>query len=98
MGFLTFHHFNEPLIDKRLPSLIKYARSVLIDAHIRIVSNGDLINEDSILDLFHSGISELRISGHDEKASTRIEKLISNYNGDYKDKNFFKDFMMEVWR
>ena len=91
-GLLTFHHFNEPLIDKRLPSLIEYARSVLIEAHIRIVSNGDLINEDSILDLFHSGISELRISGHDEKASIRIEKLISNYNGDYKDKIFFQRF------
>ncbi|MFA4903591.1 MAG: radical SAM/SPASM domain-containing protein [Desulfobaccales bacterium] len=59
--------FNEPLIDERLPQLIKYARQKLPKSEILIYSNGDLVNEKTYKELKKAGVTRFRISQHDDK-------------------------------
>ena len=54
-GFLLI--FGEPLLDKRLPKLISYARSKLAQADIVIHTNGIKLNESNYIELIKAGVS-----------------------------------------
>jgi len=45
-GLLCFSHFNEPLMDERLPEIIKLAKSYNVFDKISINTNGDYLNEN----------------------------------------------------
>jgi len=49
---------NEPLLDNRLTGLIRYADSKLPNARIQIESNGELITEKILRELFQAGFDE----------------------------------------
>ena len=55
-GRLSPYLMNEPLMDERLIDLISYSRTKLPSAKIRINSNGLLLSEDKIFQLFNSGL------------------------------------------
>ncbi len=67
---------NEPLLDKRLPTLIADARAALPEALIFLNSNGDALNLSRAFELYESGLDSLILSAYDKKSLTALLTLL----------------------
>lgn len=76
-GHLSLHGFNEPLLDDRLPDLIKYAGKILPQVEILITSNGDFLGPDKYDELVSAGVDRFFISEH-EADSQKNKKFKQN--------------------
>ena len=75
-GRLSYHFYNEPMMDKRLPSFIAYSRKELKKATLVLFTNGDYLTAENIPELFHLELDRIHISLHNEKIQERIKKLL----------------------
>jgi hypothetical protein len=76
-GEISPHLFGEPLLDNRLPELIRYARDNLPKARIIIFSNGDLLDKKRYQMLCEAGVSEFRVTQHGKTMPLGIKELLS---------------------
>ena len=72
---LRLHFYNEPLLDKRLPDLIKLAKTRLPNTYIRVVTNGNLLTMKLAERLFSAGLDHLAMSGHKREDVERVTEL-----------------------
>ncbi len=75
-GNLSFHFYNEPLLDERLESFVAYASKKIPDATVIIFTNGDKLTKDRVHSLVDSGTGIIRISLHDSKTDNKITELL----------------------
>ncbi len=77
-GRLMPHLFGEPLLDKRLPQLLKYAHEQLPQASLSIDTNGDYLDKDLLDKLYESGVGAFYVTLHDKTdiSANRIDQLI----------------------
>lgn len=75
-GNLSFHFYNEPLLDERLESFISYASKQIPEATVIIFTNGDKLTKDRVHSLVDSGTDIIRVSIHDSKIDKGITKLL----------------------
>lgn len=76
-GLLSFHLYNEPMVDPRLFQFIEYAHAVCPGACIDICTNGSYINQTMIDELTEAGVCSLRVSCYSKKEYARLSKLTS---------------------
>jgi len=81
-GVVSPFEGNEPLLDKRMPELVKMISKILPQAKSFIFSNGDLANEDIIKKLFKAGLSRIVFSLHDKKNEKLANDLVKKYSHD----------------
>ena len=74
-GRIRPYFFGEPLLDKRLPQLLTYARKRLPKAKIIITSNGDLLTIELYEKLVAAGINGFLITQHGQKMSKNMHLL-----------------------
>ncbi|MFC1752450.1 radical SAM/SPASM domain-containing protein [Thermoproteota archaeon] len=74
-GRISFNRFGEPLLDKRLVEMIRYARKQLPWTHIYINTNGDMLTLDLWKRLRKAGLNYANISQYDGKISDKIQKI-----------------------
>ncbi|MGR8919495.1 MAG: radical SAM/SPASM domain-containing protein [Gammaproteobacteria bacterium] len=72
---ISFHYYNEPLLDKRLMKFTRYAGEKLPRATCLLTSNGDVLNEARVREYFENGVTDLAISAHDEETHVRFEGI-----------------------
>tara|TARA_B100000315_G_scaffold257259_1_gene305531 strand:- start:30 stop:833 length:804 start_codon:yes stop_codon:yes gene_type:complete len=84
-GLIGYYNNNEPLLDKRLPVLIKYAKNKLTGAYIRVLTNGLLLSERIVEDLYNAGLDWLCINCYEEKAKTKIKKIYNKIREKHSD-------------
>ena len=65
-GRLSPHFYGEPLLDKRLPDLVAYARKKCPQAYILIDTNGDFLDESIIRKLYSSGVNKLFVTSYEK--------------------------------
>lgn len=53
---------NEPLVDKRLPALVRRSREVVPEAEVTIISNGQLLDARRAIELAEAGLGEVTVS------------------------------------
>ena len=86
LGFsrtLSFHFYNEPLLDPRLPAWVQHARSRLPRAHLDLSTNGDHLTSSRISELFQAGLDGMHISLHSASAAKHVgDVLDSIHDGD----------------
>lgn len=63
-GTVLFAPLSEPLLDTRLPLIVKYARDRLRTARIRVLTNGDLLTRAMFESLVSAGVDEFHVSDH----------------------------------
>ncbi len=83
-GTLYFHFYNEPLLDDRLPELVQYAKNKLPKCPIRIFTNGDRLNTNSLEQLLKAGTSQFVVSCHDKdktKFDQRMAPIVAEGRG-----------------
>ena len=81
-GSILYHFYNEPLLDKRLPSFIRHVKKNLPNCVSRIVSNGDFLSVDLADDLIDAGILDISITIHDidgKKFLNELEPVLKKY-------------------
>lgn len=92
-GRLSPHFYGEPLLDKRLPSLLSYARKKMPQCYIRISSNGDKLNRKIIDDLRNAGINLLFITSYDKENPKDLVEMVKD-NSDICALRNFKDVLI----
>lgn len=83
-GRISPHFYGEPLLDKRLPSLISYARRKLPFAHIRIFTNGDFLTKEMFDRLIENGVDDFCVTQYSKSMPKTMKQLFSQL--DTKDK------------
>lgn len=83
-GKIYPHFYGEPLLDKRLPFLVKYIKKKLPNTKVIIYSNGELLTTNLYKILVEAGVNKFRITKHFSKKSTNIKNII-NYRKKNKD-------------
>ena len=86
-GLIIYSGFVEPLLDKNIYNLIKYAKSTLPKSNVEIISNGDVLSEARLEKLYDSGLDRIQISLYDgleqHKKFIRLGKKLNLDNNKY---------------
>jgi radical SAM protein with 4Fe4S-binding SPASM domain len=78
-GEIYMHFFNEPLLDTRVVSFLRFIRKNLRENFLKFVTNGDLLTTELAREFFDIGVDILAVSLHDaaleEKANAIYAEL-----------------------
>ena len=74
-GRIAPYGINEPLMDGRLPDIIRLFRSNCPEALITLVSNGDLLTPKIFRDLFAAGLDGLGLSIYDDQSFNKLKSF-----------------------
>lgn len=74
-GWINFSFYNEPTLDERLITFIKYANNKIPKATIMIFSNGDFLNIEKTKEYKNAGVDQFIITIHDKNPDKLFEKL-----------------------
>ena len=77
-GFIAFHRYNEPMINKeRLFSYIKYVNQKLPDAKIVILTNGSYLFQEDLERFEDYKIWSISVSSYTKEEHYRLKKLVT---------------------
>ena len=79
-GRIRPHFYGEPLLDKRLPKLVRYTRKKLPKANIQIFTNGDFLSNKFFIQLLKEGVDKFIVTTHDSESDNKIMMLINSLN------------------
>lgn len=71
-GRISPYLMNESLLDKRLPTLIAYARQQCPESWIAINTNGDALSESLIERLFEAGLNCMDVNAYDDTSQYAV--------------------------
>lgn len=74
-GWISFSFYNEPTLDERLITFIKYANNKIPKATIMIFSNGDFLNTEKAKEYKDAGVDQFIITIHDKNPDKLFAKL-----------------------
>jgi hypothetical protein len=77
---ISFHFYNEPLMDKRLPELVAHARKRLPRCVFDLSTNGDYLTPALIDELFRSGLDAIHVSLHSSSAAKHVYNVLADVN------------------
>ena len=82
---------NEPLLDENIYSYIAYAKEKLPEATIELKTNGTVLDEKKLKQLFDSGLDKLYVNDYQvsDRLSERLSGLYDKYKNLYKGKLSF---------
>lgn len=79
-GKISPHFYGEPLLDKRLPRLIRFAKEKLPRCRIQINTNGDFLTKEKFDLLVNSGVDKFLITQYDKEMPNNIKRLFTEIN------------------
>lgn len=74
-GAVFLHLFNEPLLDKRLSSIITCIREECQKAKIAISSNGDILTTTMMRELLEAGLDKMFVTQYDGRIKENVERV-----------------------
>lgn len=74
-GSIGYNHYNEPLLDPRIVSLIREAVTALPFAYHFLFSNGDYLTMEMAQQLVEAGISQIHVTNHNRNPEPLRKKL-----------------------
>jgi 8-amino-3,8-dideoxy-alpha-D-manno-octulosonate transaminase len=75
-GTMSFHFYNEPLLDERLETFIQLAHRELPEAYLLLYTNGDALTSARAESLIAARLGHIRVSLHDSAAEARLMRLL----------------------
>jgi len=77
-GRISFYIYNEPLRDKRLPVIIRYASQALPKACLMVATNGDYVKKRyDIARLFDEGLNQLQVNIYSELRAKFLTSIMA---------------------
>lgn len=80
-GNIRPHFYNEPLLDPRLPDLLRYASKTLPKVSIHLYSNGDFLTHKLFKTLISSGVSKFIITSHSGFIHKELQEIMDTPQG-----------------
>lgn len=75
-GRLSFFLNGEPLLDKRLSEWISVAKKSCPESFTFIITNGDLLTYENVIELLNSGLDAIKVNTYDDTAFTNAAEII----------------------
>ncbi len=75
-GRISPHFFGEPLLDKRLPTLMAYAREKLPKCQIIIHTNGIRLSKEIYDECMAAGVTGFLVTQHTSKVPRNVQRLV----------------------
>lgn len=75
IGTVHYNHYNEPLLDPRLPAWIECSRNKLPSAILKVNSNGDFLDTRLAKQLWDAGLTCINVTIHDLKGEEAFARL-----------------------
>lgn len=85
-GEIAPNFYGEPLLDNRMPDLIKYVRDKLPDSTVTLITNGDFLTVDLYKKLVKAGLNSFFITQHPNGSHKNVAKVLE-YRKRYGDDN-----------
>jgi GTP 3',8-cyclase len=82
-GTMSFHFYNEPLLDDRLESFIRLAHEELPETYLLLYTNGDALTVERTESLFAAKLAHIRVSLHDATTENRVGRLLDGLEPKY---------------
>jgi radical SAM protein with 4Fe4S-binding SPASM domain len=93
-SWLSFHINNEPLLDERLPDILRLARRKVPRSFIQFWTNGTLLDWDKHKALFETGLNYLRINNY--SLTGRWHKNVRRFLDEFERSAYAHDPMIEL--
>ena len=77
-GDLGFSFFNEPLLDKRLPELMDYAKKSIPRLRLYLNTNGDYLTLELWMQMRKAGLEYANITLYDADASGKVKEILKS--------------------
>lgn len=77
-GAIFIAFYSEPLLDKRLPRLMKYTRKKLPYCMIKIFTNGDYLTKNLFRKLIGAGVNEFLVTRHGSPLTKDLKYLVKH--------------------
>lgn len=74
-GRISWYNINEPLLDKRMPEILKLTRELCPRAFVSFATNGDLLNEAVYSNLKQCGLDAVGVSVYDDTTFEKVRKF-----------------------
>ncbi len=74
-GRISPHFYGEPLLDERLPRLMKYAKEKIPESKIIIFTNGDLLTKKKLEELLDNGVDGFLVTQYNGKGLRLLNEL-----------------------
>lgn len=74
-GRISFHFYGEPLLDKRLPDFVAYAKEKAPRAYAEIYSNGDFLTLPVLRDYLARGLDNFLVTQHDDAMPENLQRI-----------------------
>jgi cyclic pyranopterin phosphate synthase len=87
-GKIAPHLYGEPLTDPRIVEWTGYIRQELPNAEIKMVTNGDYLNEKIYRDLMDAGLNYFNLSKHSKDLAKPCLELLESLSPEEKESNF----------
>ena len=87
-GLTGLHHYNEPLIDKRIWDIIPMAVRLCPDAKVQIYTNGRLLNDEVGQRLMNLGVADMRVSAYSDSEYERLCGILKKLKASHPDRYF----------
>lgn len=94
-GYLSYHFFNEPLLNSNLESLIHHAAQRLPKARHVIFTNGDLLTSQRARSLFAAGVNLLMVTHHRGGRLTEYLELVKRQWWVFHPRVWFREMIQE---
>ena len=88
-GLISPHLYGEPMSDHRMLSWSKYIKERLPNSRLKIVTNGDFLNEKNFFEYLSAGVDVFYISKHAKALKKPCRELLQNL-----DKNQIKKHIL----
>lgn len=77
VGRVSFHGISEPLLEERLPVILRMAKLALPNAHHTLITNGNQLTQDVSNLLFDSGLDHLTVSAYTDETWTKANGIVA---------------------
>ena len=96
-GMISPHLYGEPMSDHRMLSWSKHIKEKLPNSKLKIVTNGDFLNQDNFKEYLNVGVDIFYISKHAKALKKPCRELLQNLDKDKLKKHilvqdFYADF------
>ena len=96
-GLISPHLYGEPLSDPRMLEWSKHIKKSLNNCRLKIVTNGDFLNENNFYEFLEAGVDIFYISKHSKQLKKTCRDLLESLSDEIKEKHiniidFYKDF------
>lgn len=86
-GRINSNMYNEPMMDLRLLGFYRELKKHAPDCHIRLLTNGDYLKQDTMAELFEAGMGSIRITDHNPTPNLRLMVLVQWTLAKYRDRD-----------